>query len=331
MTTSIAHEMSMEAERANKLSPARPICRQPTAHAGISAADIPNHLAAYRPERVMTDRVSNAHQRNGDEVTRVLLVDDRLLARTGLRAILHGHWGLEVVGEATDSAQAVQQTRDLRPDVVIIDTSACAIDAVETTRRLGSECRQSTARVLLLGNAPSDYLYETIQAGASGLLLTYASSEDLVSAVRMVAAGYALVPSSLPTEVVQDLLRQKTLGPGPQELETLTQRECDVLTQVAQGSTNAEIASTLCLSESTVKSHMQHLLAKLGLRNRVEAVIYSYETGLVHLGATPLSRNGRSSSSSSNGSGSSGCKISPIAGAKTGTRPNGVRRGRSKG
>jgi DNA-binding NarL/FixJ family response regulator len=280
--------MNVKADRATKLSPIRPLSHQPTAPSGTLARDMCNRSTAGRPKHVMADRASNAPPSAGDRVTRVLLVDDRPLIRAGLRAMLHEHWGLTVVGEATDCAQAVKQACDLQPDVIIIDTLACAIDAIEVTRRLSSECRQSTPRILLLGNAPSDSLYEAMQAGASGLLLTYADPRDLIATVQMVAAGYILAPSCLPREVVQGLLHQKTLGPAPQELQTLTQRERDVLTLVAQGSTNGEIATILCLSESTVKSHMQHLLAKLGLRNRVEVAIYAYEVGLVQVGSAPL-------------------------------------------
>ena len=215
---------------------------------------------------------------------RVLIADDQALVRAGFRAILEGQDDLEVVGEAADGGEAVNIARELRPDVVLMDVRMPGVDGIEATRRL---LRDGDApRVLMLTTFDLDeYVYEAMRAGASGFLLKDVPRDQLVGAVRTVAAGDALLAPALVRRLIEDFVRRPAPGARPPaELDDLTERELEVLTLIARGLANAEIAASLFVSEATVRTHVTHILAKLGLRDRVQAVVLAYETGLVQPG-----------------------------------------------
>jgi DNA-binding NarL/FixJ family response regulator len=217
-------------------------------------------------------------------VIRVLIADDQALVRAGFRAILEGQDDLEVVGEAADGGEAVTIAREVRPDVVLMDVRMPDVDGIEATRRLLQD--RDAPRVLMLTTFDLyEYVYEAMKAGASGFLLKDAPRDQLVGAVRTVAAGDALLAPALVRRLIEDFVRRP--GPGerlPVELDELTERELEVLTLIARGLANAEIADVLFVSEATVRTHVTHILSKLGLRDRVQAVVLAYETGLVQPG-----------------------------------------------
>jgi DNA-binding NarL/FixJ family response regulator len=217
-------------------------------------------------------------------VIRVLVADDQALVRAGFRAILEAQDDLEVVGEAADGAEAVTIGQELRPDVVLMDVRMASVDGIEATRRLLRD--GNGPRVLILTTFDLDeYVYEAMKAGASGFLLKDVPRDQLVGAVRTVAAGDALLAPALVRRLVEDFVRRPAPGAGPPaELDDLTEREREVLTLIARGLSNAEIAVRLFVSEATVRTHVTHILAKLGLRDRVQAVVLGYESGLVRPG-----------------------------------------------
>jgi DNA-binding NarL/FixJ family response regulator len=212
---------------------------------------------------------------------RVLIADDQALVRGGFRLILEAQKDIDVVGEAEDGEDAVTQVRDLRPDVVLMDIRMPKMDGLEATRRLLSANGES--RVLVLTTLDADeYVYEAMKAGASGFLLKDVRPEQLADAVRVVASGDALLAPAITRRLIEDFVRRPPPGSGPPtELTELSERELDVLKLIAQGRSNAEIAAALFLSEATIKTHVTHILAKLRLRDRVQAVVLSYECGLV--------------------------------------------------
>ncbi|HEU4675256.1 MAG TPA: response regulator transcription factor [Motilibacteraceae bacterium] len=217
---------------------------------------------------------------------RVLLVDDQPLLRTGFRMILEAEPDLLVVGEAPDGEQAVELTRTLLPDVVLMDVRMPRLDGVEATRRITSApVGAVTPRVLVLTTFDLDeYVVQALRAGASGFLLKDVPAEDLVSAIRVIAAGDAVVAPSITRRLLDRFasrLPTEDDSPTPELLAQLTERELDVLRLVARGMSNAEIAQELGVSETTVKTHVGHLLTKLSLRDRVQAAVLAYETGLV--------------------------------------------------
>jgi DNA-binding NarL/FixJ family response regulator len=217
-------------------------------------------------------------------VIRVLVADEQALVRAGFRAILEAQDDLEVVGEAGDGGEAVAIARELRPDVVLMDVRMPGVDGIEATRRL---LRDGDApRVLMLTTFDLDeYVYEAMRAGASGFLLKDAPRDQLVGAVRTVAAGDSLLAPALLRRLIEDFVRRPAPGARSYpELDELTERELEVLTLIARGLANAEIAAQLFVSEATVRTHVTHILAKLGLRDRVQAVVLAYETGLVQPG-----------------------------------------------
>jgi len=208
---------------------------------------------------------------------RVLIADDQALVRSGFRLIVETRADLEVVGEAENGEEAVRLAAELEPDVILLDIRMPVLDGIEATRRIvGSG---SAARILVLTTFDLDeYVYAAIRAGASGFLLKDVRPLDLVDAIRLVAAGNALLG---PT-VTQRLLEQfADSEPAPTTLDSLTDREQEILALMARGRSNAEIASELVVSETTVKTHVSSVLRKLGVRDRVQAVIAAYDAGLV--------------------------------------------------
>ena len=212
---------------------------------------------------------------------RVLIADDQALLRGGFRMILESQKDIEVVGEAADGQEALERARSLEPDVVLMDIRMPELDGLEATRRLvGTD---GAPRVLILTTFDLDeYVYEAMKAGASGFLLKEVRPEQLADAVRVVAAGETLVAPAITRRLVEEFVRRRPPGSGtPEEVSELTGRELEVLKLIARGLSNGEIASELFLSEATIKTHITHVLAKLGLRDRVQAVVLAYESGLV--------------------------------------------------
>lgn len=215
---------------------------------------------------------------------RLLIADDQAMVRSGLRMILESEPDLEVVGEAQDGEQAVELARRERPDVVLMDVRMPVMDGLEATATITAE--QSDARIIVLTTFDvDDYVYGALRAGASGFLLKDAPADDLVAAIRVVASGDALLAPAVTRRVIEHFARQPVPKPQPQSLDDLTERELEVLRLVARGLSNTEIAGRLYLSEATVKTHVSHILSKLGLRDRVQAVVIAYESGLVTPGA----------------------------------------------
>ncbi|WP_238018093.1 response regulator transcription factor [Dactylosporangium sp. AC04546] len=216
---------------------------------------------------------------------RVVVADDQALVRGGLCMILESQPDIDVVGEAEDGVQAVAVSVRERPDVVLMDVRMPNLDGIGATREI---CAATAAKVLVLTTFDLDeYVYEALLAGASGFLLKDMHRADLVAAVRTVAAGEALLAPTVTRRLIADVLRQRRAVAAPvsdRRLASLTPREEDILRQVARGLSNAEIAAELVVTEHTVKTHVSKVLAKLGLRDRVQAVVLAYESGLVRPG-----------------------------------------------
>lgn len=215
---------------------------------------------------------------------RVLLADDQELFREGVRLILETTEDISVVGEAADGFEAVRQARLLEPDVVLIDVRMPRLDGLEATRRILAE--RSEARVIVLTTFDLDeYVYAAMKAGASGFLLKDLRRDQLIGAIRTAAAGDALLAPAVIRRLIERFCGEPPPGDGlPESMAELTARELEVLKLVARGLSNRQIGESLFLSEATVKTHLAHVYAKLGVRDRVQAVVLAYETGLVHPG-----------------------------------------------
>jgi DNA-binding NarL/FixJ family response regulator len=215
-------------------------------------------------------------------VTRVLIADDQALVRAGFRMILDAEDDLDVVGEASDGAEAVKLVRQLRPDVALMDIRMPELDGIEATRRIAELGVDPPTRVLMLTTFDlNEYVYEALRAGASGFLLKDVPPEQLAAGIRIVAQGEALLAPSITKRLIQEFARATPATPEPPKgLDDLTARELEVFKLVARGLSNAEIAQELIVSETTVKTHVARVLMKLDLRDRVQAVVLAYESGI---------------------------------------------------
>jgi DNA-binding NarL/FixJ family response regulator len=223
---------------------------------------------------------------------RVVVVDDQALVRAGFRMIVESEPDMAVVGEAGDGGDAVDEVARTRPDVVLMDVRMPTVDGIEATRRILAEHADALRRGDVLDGPPrvlvlttfdlDEYVFDAVRAGASGFLLKDTPPEDLVHAIRVVARGDALLAPSVTRRLVEEFARRPGgATPDPAVLGSLTEREREVLVLVARGLSNGEIAAQLVVSEATVKTHVGHLLTKLGVRDRVQAVVLAYEAGLV--------------------------------------------------
>jgi DNA-binding NarL/FixJ family response regulator len=214
---------------------------------------------------------------------RLLLADDQELVRTGFRLILNAEPDMAVVGEAADGAQAVDEAVRLRPDVVLMDVRMPKMDGIEATRRLGGIVPEPPRVIMLTTFDLDQYVFDALRAGASGFLLKDAPAAQLVEAIKVVAGGDALLAPAITRRMITEFARR----PLPQDepaLEQLTSREREVLILIARGRSNAEIGAELYISDATVKTHVKRVLSKLELRDRVQAVVLAYESGLVQPG-----------------------------------------------
>ena len=217
---------------------------------------------------------------------RVLLVDDQEMVRAGFRMILGTEHGIEVIGESPDGERAVRDAERLRPDIVLMDVQMPVLDGLQATRRIVASTSASATRVLILTTYErDDYIHQALHAGASGFMLKNASPEELIHAIRVVAAGDALLAPSVTRRLLAEMSRPRTRPELAAPLATLTERENEVLRGVAAGLSNAELATRLYVSEATVKTHVSRVLMKLNLRDRVQAVAFAYESGLIQPGS----------------------------------------------
>jgi DNA-binding NarL/FixJ family response regulator len=216
---------------------------------------------------------------------RVLIVDDQALIRAGFRMILDAQPDLEVVGEAADGSTAIDAVRTLRPDVVLMDIRMPGVDGIEATRRI-TEAGVTSKIVILTTYDLDEYVFDALAAGASGFLLKHVPPEELVHGVRVAASGDALLAPSITKRLIEEFAKHRApVRAGGTDLHTLTDREQEVIRLLGRGLSNPEIARELKVGEATVKTHVAHVLDKLGLRDRVQAVIFAYEVGLIKPGA----------------------------------------------
>jgi DNA-binding NarL/FixJ family response regulator len=227
-------------------------------------------LVMAEGDEPMTDQVS------------VLIADDQGLVRAGFRAILEAQPGISVVGEAVDGRDAVDLARRRKPDVVLMDIQMPDVDGLEATRRILAEARGHPIAILMLTTFDlNEYVYEALRAGASGFLLKDVLPEQLIAAVRVVAAGDGLIAPAITKRLIEQFARTAPPSTPPPQLEELTPRELEVFTLIAHGLSNGEIADQLVLSAATVKTHVKRILSKLDVRDRVQAVVLAYDVGLV--------------------------------------------------
>jgi DNA-binding NarL/FixJ family response regulator len=217
---------------------------------------------------------------------RVLLVDDQALVRSGFRMLLEAQADMEVVGEAADGEQAVVEVRRTRPDVALMDIRMPRMDGIEATRLITHADPPLGCKVLVLTTYDLDeFVFRGLRAGASGFLLKDVAPEELVKAIRIVAAGESLLAPSVTRRLIEEYVRTPVAPVTPPELASLTEREHEVLTLIGRGLANHEIAERLFLSMATVKTHVNRVFSKLGLRDRAQAVVLAYETGIVTAGS----------------------------------------------
>ncbi|HSE81473.1 MAG TPA: response regulator transcription factor [Gaiellaceae bacterium] len=210
---------------------------------------------------------------------RVLVVDDQSMVRAGFRMLLAGEEDIEVVAEASNGLEAVDKAARFDPEVILMDIRMPELDGLQATRRILAKDRD--ARILILTTFDLDeFVYEALRAGASGFVLKDDSPEQLIAAIRTVAAGEALLSPTITRRVIQKFARMPTPATPPKELDELSDRERDVFRSMARGLSNAEIGQELYISETTVKTHVTHILQKLDLRDRVQAVVLAYQTGI---------------------------------------------------
>lgn len=213
----------------------------------------------------------------------VLLVDDQAMVRAGLGMVLEAEPDISVVAEAADGAAAVRAAKRDRPDVVLMDVRMPEMDGIEATRRITAELADTKVIVLTTFDL-DDYVYGALRAGASGFLLKDAPPDDLIAAIRVVAAGDALIAPSVTKRLIAEFAGRPEERGRSKDLDVLTERELEVFEQMARGLSNSEIAELLFVSETTVKTHVSHIFTKLHLRDRVQAVVVAYETGLISPG-----------------------------------------------
>jgi len=215
---------------------------------------------------------------------KVLLVDDQAMVRAGIHMILEAENDIHVVGEAEDGAKAVVSAHKLKPDVVLMDIQMPLMNGLESTRQI-TQTPGNTCRILILTTFErDDYIFEALRAGASGFILKNAPPEDLIAAVRVVAEGNALLAPSVTRRIINEFAQRTPRVDLKAGLGSLTEREIEVMRLIAKGKTNSEIAADLFVGETTVKTHISNLFAKLDLRDRVQAVVYAYESGLIQPG-----------------------------------------------
>jgi len=216
---------------------------------------------------------------------KVLLVDDQVMVRKGFRLLLEAEEDMHIIGEAENGADAISQISRTNPDVVLMDIQMPVMDGLEATRQIVDSKPEISPRVLILTTFEKDeYIFEALRSGASGFLLKNAPPEDLIDAIRIVASGNALLAPSVTRRIISEFAKISFSEKYKSKLEQLTVREVDVLQLVVKGNTNAEIANALFISEATVKTHISNIFTKLDLRDRVQAVVFGYESGLVQPG-----------------------------------------------
>ena len=213
---------------------------------------------------------------------RVLIADDQALVRDGFGMILDAQPDIEVVGGAADGREAIEMTRALGPDVVLMDIRMPEVDGIEATRRLIADGDRAPRILMLTTFDANEYVYEAMKAGASGFLLKDVRREELVNAVRVIASGEALLAPALTRRLIEDFVRRPP--PGATTPEAFAERETGVLRLITRGFSNAEIATQLVVSDATVKTHVARILSKLGLRDRIQVVVLAYESGFVQPG-----------------------------------------------
>jgi DNA-binding NarL/FixJ family response regulator/class 3 adenylate cyclase len=266
----------------------RPVRIYQLAVAGLEEREFPALRTAGHGATMLADRQDELADADaeGAGAVRILIVDDQALVRAGFRMILEAEKDVAVVGEAADGSEAVAAAERLKPDVVLMDVRMPEMDGIEATRRVLGEGDTGTKVVMLTTFDMDEYVYDALKAGASGFLLKDVPPEQLVSGIRAVASGDALLAPSVTRRVIEEFVRRPpdSVRKPPEKLEDLTARELEVLKLLARGLSNAEIATALFVSETTVKTHVAHVLMKLDLRDRVQAVVLAYETGLVQPG-----------------------------------------------